>query len=271
MDKRSESILSIGEFASLAQLSFKALRLYDQLDLFKPVYVDPATGYRFYHPDQLQHARLIRTMRQMDMPLATIRQIMTLEPAKAEALVYEYYQAQENRLERIKRLLPALITAIHQEKLDMQFEVQTKAIDSHYIVSVTQNVSIENLPVFIDTSIKKLLVYARQQGYTSAGAPYSLYHGPVNPQDNGPVEVCLPVNETPEPQSGIQAHEMPGGQFALVTLRGTQCDFPDILQGYDAVCDWISLNGFKMVGPPQEIYLSQPGELEIMEIAWQFE
>ena len=71
-----EDLLSIGAFANLTRLSIKALRLYDQLGLLQPQWVDPQSGYRFYDVDQLTSARMIRNMRQMDMPLATIRQVL---------------------------------------------------------------------------------------------------------------------------------------------------------------------------------------------------
>jgi DNA-binding transcriptional MerR regulator len=52
------SLLTIGAFARASRLSPKALRLYDDLGLLRPVEVDPASGYRFYDPAQLDRARL---------------------------------------------------------------------------------------------------------------------------------------------------------------------------------------------------------------------
>ena len=71
-----KDLLSIGAFANLTRLSIKALRLYDQLGLLEPRHVDLQTGYRFYGIDQLSSARMIRNMREMDMPLATIRLVL---------------------------------------------------------------------------------------------------------------------------------------------------------------------------------------------------
>ena len=84
-----ENLLSIGAFASLTRLSLKALRLYDQLNLLQPRWVDPQTSYCYYGEDQLIRARMIRNMREMDMPLATIRQVLAAlaaSPTQAEAL-----------------------------------------------------------------------------------------------------------------------------------------------------------------------------------------
>ena len=46
-------LLTIGEFARASRLSPKALRLYDELGLLRPVRVDEYSGYRYYSPDQL--------------------------------------------------------------------------------------------------------------------------------------------------------------------------------------------------------------------------
>jgi DNA-binding transcriptional MerR regulator len=72
---RSKDLLSIGTFANMTRLSIKALRLYDGLGILPPLQVDPQTGYHYYGVDQISSARMIRNMRDMDMPLATIRRL----------------------------------------------------------------------------------------------------------------------------------------------------------------------------------------------------
>ena len=53
-----DDLLPIGRFAKATRLSVKALRHYDELGLLRPAAVDSDSGYRFYHPDQLEQARL---------------------------------------------------------------------------------------------------------------------------------------------------------------------------------------------------------------------
>lgn len=83
--------LTIGEFARASRLSPKALRLYDDLGLLPPARVDPASGYRFYDPDQLEHARLVAWLRRIGMPLARIREVCGLAPGAAAAAVRAYW------------------------------------------------------------------------------------------------------------------------------------------------------------------------------------
>jgi MerR HTH family regulatory protein len=65
--------LRAGEFAVAGRLSPKALRLYAEQGLLIPARVDPATGYRYYAPDQLPRARLIARLRGLGLPLGARR------------------------------------------------------------------------------------------------------------------------------------------------------------------------------------------------------
>lgn len=91
----SNGLLTIGEFARASRLTPKALRLYDELGLLPPAYVDPASGYRFYDPDQLDDARLVAWLRRIGMPLARIRTVRALPPAAAAAEVARYWAGVE--------------------------------------------------------------------------------------------------------------------------------------------------------------------------------
>ncbi|MBK7448886.1 MAG: MerR family DNA-binding transcriptional regulator [Anaerolineales bacterium] len=47
-------MLKIGDFSQLAQVSVRALRIYDEMGLIKPVHVDRFSGYRYYEAEQLR-------------------------------------------------------------------------------------------------------------------------------------------------------------------------------------------------------------------------
>src|SRR5262245_25952600 len=68
--------LSIGDFSRMTYLSVKALRYYHDVGLLPPASVDPATGYRRYHADQVPAAQVIRRLRDLRMPLDEIRAVL---------------------------------------------------------------------------------------------------------------------------------------------------------------------------------------------------
>ena len=60
-----EGYLTIGEVAKLTNVSIQTLRYYDQIDLFKPSYIDQNTNYRFYKDAQLYHLDLIKSLKHL--------------------------------------------------------------------------------------------------------------------------------------------------------------------------------------------------------------
>jgi DNA-binding transcriptional MerR regulator len=262
-------MLSIGGFASATRLSLKALRLYDQLGILKPRHVDRDSGYRYYHSDQLGAARLIRMMRQMEMPLATIRLVLTAAPADAARLVQDYWRQRERRMVEARRVVHDLLAALHKETPTMALDVSVKTIAPQPIISITRRLKIEQLDGHIRDSIQRLRALAQERGLPVTGDPFGIYHGSVNHDDDGPIEVCLPVERGAE-ADGVTARELTGGTAAYVLLHGEQCEFPGVLEGYDAVYDWIQENGYETGEPPREIWHSQDQADNQLEVLWMF-
>jgi protein phosphatase len=112
--RRNVGSLTIEEFARASRLSPKALRLYDDLGLLPPARVDPATGYRFYDPDQLEHARLVAWLRRIGMPLARIREVCGLAPGAAADAVRAYWAEVEAATAARRDLAAFLIDHLSQ-------------------------------------------------------------------------------------------------------------------------------------------------------------
>jgi len=156
---------------------------------------------------------------------------------------------------------------LHQEDR-MAMDVEVRSVEPQQVLSITRWVKVEGLDDHIIGSIRTLNELAAAQGTQNAGPPFGIYHGHVNENEDGPVEVCLPVRALVAVQDGIMAKQFPAAQMAYVDIVGDQCQFPTILQAYDAVYDWIKTNGYKHDGSPLEIWLDNKGEH--MQIAWPF-
>src|SRR5262249_34780174 len=76
MPEPPEPMLRIGPFAQASSLSVKALRFYHDIGLLVPAVVDPTTGYRSYSPAQLIDATVIRRLRELDVRLDSIRDVL---------------------------------------------------------------------------------------------------------------------------------------------------------------------------------------------------
>ena len=101
--------MEIGRFAAVSGLSVPALRHYDEVGILKPTSVDPQTSYRRYPPDQLGDARLICSLRGVDLPLEEIRAVLA---ADSEPEVQDILTGHRRRLaERVDRLERMLATS----------------------------------------------------------------------------------------------------------------------------------------------------------------
>lgn len=260
--------MPIGAFARAAGLSLKALRLYDRAGILTAAYTDPDSGYRYYGPEQVAGARQIRLMRAVDMPLALIRQILTAQPPEAQRLIRSYQRSATAHLTQVQRTTQALLCSWDKETA-MTFEVETRDYPAAQVVSVTRKVKIGELNGFIGGSLETLTAFVTAQGGEVTGAPFGLYHGPVNHEDNGPVEICLPVRGPFTAEGEIVVKAVPAQRAAVVTVQGEECRFPAILKAYDAAHDWITGRGYEPEGAVREVWVG-PDEQGPFEIAWPF-
>src|SRR3984957_6714362 len=120
--------MTSGEFARASRLSRKALRLYDELGLLRPVRVDPDSGYRFYAAAQLEQARLVAWLRRLGMPLARIRSITGLPPDRAAAQLAGYWQQAESDYEARRELATFLMGYLSGRKTPMSQPAPALAI-----------------------------------------------------------------------------------------------------------------------------------------------
>ena len=67
-----EGLFRIGEVARLYGVSVSTLRHYERLNLLRPEYIDPETGYRYYSVNQFEPLDTIRYLRQLGLPLPEI-------------------------------------------------------------------------------------------------------------------------------------------------------------------------------------------------------
>jgi serine/threonine protein phosphatase PrpC len=114
-------LLTIGAFARAAELTPKALRLYDELGLLPPAAVDADSGYRYYDPAQLGRARLVARLRQVGMPLARIQQVCAMPPADAADAVTAYWAEVEAGVAERSRLADSLIGFLSGKGPTMSF------------------------------------------------------------------------------------------------------------------------------------------------------
>jgi DNA-binding transcriptional MerR regulator len=203
--------MSIGEFARASRLSPKALRLYDELDLLRPAHVDASSGYRFYEASQLESARLVVALRQLEMPLAEISVILDLSAPDAARHIAGYWASVEGSHTERRELATYLVDRLNGKRSVMD-NVISHTLPTRHLLCLKRNVN-DNQAVwdlgkeFI--GIMRARPIPRLGG--QEGASFLIYHGEVNADSDGPVEWCHPLPED-DP-------EAVAAQYPELTLR----------------------------------------------------
>jgi len=272
MANPDSDLLSIGAFSSVTRLSHKALRLYGSLDLLPPAWIDPNSGYRYYRSAQIRDARLIRSLREVGMPLATIRRVLAGSPREAQTLMQSYVTSLEDQARRARAALPDLVAETIALSHHPQMEVFVRHEPEQATISITQRVFVGQLPEHLRFTVEELREFAAGHDLRETGHPFGYFHGIVSEQDDGPLEVCLSVSRETGSTDRVRSTTLPAGRAAYVEAGGEAACYPAILHAYDAVYDWITANGYEIDGSPRETWrhsfpLQGPPD---MEISWRF-
>jgi DNA-binding transcriptional MerR regulator len=121
--------MSIGRFARRAGLSIGALRHYAEIGLLVPARVDPATGYRYYTEDQLEPARRIAVLRDLDVPLGLVREVVPLAAPAMRARLARHRADLDAQLWRLQRTAHRLRMFIDDDSEEIPMPAVPFALD----------------------------------------------------------------------------------------------------------------------------------------------
>lgn len=273
-----DELISIGEFAALTRLSIKALRLYDDNGLLAPAHVDPVSSYRYYRIAQRDRAVLIGDMRRVDVPLATIAQILDGDEA---LLTYQKWWISEEERYRSRRGLGNYIKARLRREGQPPMDVQSRTVAARKLGVISKEVFQPQLEDFIMSSFHQLFQWAernpglRSLNTTPEDPTYVIFHGPVSPDASALVEVCVVIDGPAEPEENIVIRREEAHEEAFTTVTREGLDFPAILAAYDAVAMWVIQHGAMIeTMPSREVYfadvINMPMDAEVCDIAFPY-
>jgi DNA-binding transcriptional MerR regulator len=245
-DRTEIADLSIGQFGRLSQLSRKALRLYDERDLLAPTRIDPGTGYRYYTRAQVATARRIRLLRLMEMPLDAIAAVLAAwddDPTAAQHLIELHLKSMEKQLgaaQLAARLLLEEMTPVKERK--MSFTFVEKEMPAQTVVSIRRHITIPAYHEWMMPALRQLWDHIQAAGAEPAGDPIALYYGPVNEEDEGPVELCVPFTGTIMPEGEIKVRELPAHLALQVTTYGEYNEWPKLMEMWNGLGRYVQEN-----------------------------
>jgi len=266
----------IGEFSRIAQVSGRLLRYYDELDLLKPIRIDPETGYRYYSAEQLPRLNRILALKDLGLSLDQIGRLLN-EPVTPDEIrgmltmrKAQIEQTLQDEFERLRNVEMRL----HQIETEGDMwtpDVVIKQVSAQQVLSMrAKGLSSDDFWSLFSEMQRQLPSGAARR---KIGAPFFLMHSDF--EDDGQMDLemgYLLEGSWSRPLALTALHtlttrELPGvDTMATLVHQG----FEGSSTSYNALGAWIEANQYEMTGPGREIMLkfSWPENINdsIMEI-----
>ena len=175
-----EKYYTIGETARIMNMTTKALRNYDHIDLLKPSYTDPDTKYRYYIYEQFFTIDLIRYLNKvMYVPLEEIKKLILAHDSREELChlralhlrsIRQQIERYEYALQLIDNMVENIINKDTIKQTHPQYEVYLMSRDFYYI---ELDAPIEEIDKYINRS-SPLLIHSKNRENDTIALLFSL-------------------------------------------------------------------------------------------------
>ena len=245
----------IGDFSRLTRVSVKMLRHYDEIGLLTPIYVDPATSYRYYTADQLPRLNRIIALKDLGFSLDQIgvllnehlsldemRGMLKLRRAEVEQAVYR----EQQRLAQIEAHFRIMI---HTEN-EQSYDVVLRKVEPQLMATIRQRVPSFGRP--IAQLFDEVEAYVAQQQARAVSCPLMVLHDAEYRATDCDIEVAVPLTHAIPATGRVGVYELSGALMACVVYTGSYARLAEALH---TLLIWVDTNAMTTTGPLREVYL----------------
>ncbi|OKH84475.1 MerR family transcriptional regulator [Mycobacterium sp. SWH-M3] len=241
--------LSIGDFSRMTQLSVKTLRHYHDVRLLEPHHVDPSTGYRYYTVDQVPTAQVVRRLRDLGMPVADVRAVLTCAPGERNELISEHLKRLEDQLDATRSAVESLRAILAPPAESSRIEHRTVAATPAAAISAT--VDRDDLLPWWQGAVGELQAIVAADRLTVTGAPAALFGFGIFADDRGDATVFIPVSGDVRPVGRVRPAVIPAAELAVIVHQGPH-EHVDV--DYSALGAYATSHEISVEGPLREYY-----------------
>lgn len=249
----------------------RTLRRYDEQGLLLPALVDPGNGRRYYSPAQAADARLIRLLRDIDLPLNEVRQVLAhREQGDAAPLLAVHRDRLARQLAHQLAVLDELDTLLADPRTLTAPEVLQRRLPEQLALTLRVTMPLPDLGAAFGALAARLHRELRAHAVNPAGPMLSVYHGDELDPQAVDVEIALPIwHRLAVRDGGISQHLLPAAEVAATLHAGP---YHGIGSAYRAIAAWSADAGHTLGTQPRETYLVGPDRAEPdglrTEVAW---
>jgi DNA-binding transcriptional MerR regulator/effector-binding domain-containing protein len=257
------TMLTIGEFSRMTHLSVKALHHYHDVGVLAPAAIDPHSGYRNYGADQVAAAQVIRRLRDLGMPLDSIRAVL-LAPdlAARNREITAHLARMERQLEQTQAAVSGLRALLDGPVPRPRIEF--RAIPSVTALAITEVVTLAEVMAWGDDAMGELAAVLAASGLVQAGAFGALFPGEFFELERSEITPFVPVEQSSagNGEAGLgSAGRTLAGRVRLTEIPGIEAavavhDGPpeDIDRTYGALGTVVAERAIGVDGPIREYY-----------------
>jgi DNA-binding transcriptional MerR regulator len=248
------TLLTIGDFSRMTHLSIKALRHYHDTGVLEPAAIDPFTGYRSYDAAQVPAAQVIRRLRDLHMPLDSIRTVLSASDVETRNREIAAHLARmEQQLEQTRSSVSALRALLTGPAPRMPVEV--RSIPTATALAIEETVTTDGLGEWAPGVFDELSAALAAGGLRAAGCYAALFPGDFFEVERAALTVFVPVTAggSVPPAGRVRLVEIPATEAAVAVHEGAP---EDIDRTYAALGEVVAERAIGVDGPIREYYLS---------------
>lgn len=249
-------MFSIGEFSKVTGLTIKSLRFYHEQGVLTPSRVEAGSGYRYYSETQIETARVIARLRELEFSVADVREILSNHSDDAD--IIERLRSQRAVIkERMKKdrdiagLLDQIIvheTEATQTMNQTNYAVEEKSVEPCLIAGVRMKGAYSECG-------KGFAKIGRGMGRFINGKPMLLQHDTEYKENDADFEACMPIKKG-QSNEEITVKELPGGRALSLMHLGP---YEEIGRSYEKIMKHAKTQSLSYHLPTREIYHKGPG------------
>ena len=237
-------MFTVGAFGRLAGVSAKVLRSYDGAGLFRPAWVDPSSGYRYYSPAQLPSLRRLLALRDLGLSRAELAEA-TRGDADLRTALERRRQTLEADRAAIERRLALLDIRVGRPD---EPDVVIRALEPEAVATL----DLANAPGDdIGAAFHELEAHIRDLGVRAPRPPGAI-------PDEGLIYV--PVRRLGTATGRTAFRRLPAGRAATLLHRGP---YASLFAAFAALSAWVERSGHRRVAPVRILYLQFGAEADL--------
>ena len=255
-----KEFFTIGEISKLFGINKKTLRYYDEIDLFKPSFVNKDNKYRYYTLNQFQYLETIRYLKELGLSLDKIK--YHLNNANSEEVI--------NSLEEQNYIINKKISELELIKHKINSKIiQIKDSQRKDIIGVIREVNFKERQAVhlrhsmktdedIELSLRKLTNMSGNKIFLT----YGMVGVSISREDlmkrvyNEYKSIFVMIEEKKYDKRLIKI--FPKGTYICIRFNGTH---KDSSLYYEKLMNYINNNQYEILGESLEIELTDPSLL----------